>query len=246
MNVRGAHSGISSPDTLLTRVRKRAVLVFAENLGLDLARRRLPRAAERLLSGHGAAARLNGADVHLFTTGGSAASAQPRVHAQTGATFSARLENATATLRDLGYDEIVMIGRDCPQLCERDIRVAFAQLNRKRLVLGPDHRGGCYLIAFRAIDYALLEGIRWRQNTDCAQLRDRCAAADVSLLAVKQDLDSWADLRLLARGGDWAARIASRLVSFVSEFAQARGYFVDLAAGRVRVRGQMPPPALVG
>jgi hypothetical protein len=83
-------------------VTKRAVLVFADNLGVDLARRHLPSAAERLLCGHDAAARLNGADVHLFTTGAAASRSGARVHAQAGATFAARLENATRTLAALG------------------------------------------------------------------------------------------------------------------------------------------------
>lgn len=238
-------------------VSKRAVLIFACNLGADLARRRLPRIAERLLSGHRAAARMSDADVHLFTTGVNASDNErpPHVHAQRGATFAERLENATACLAALGYDEIVMIGRDCPELCERDIRTAFAELRRHRLVLGPDHRGGCYLIAFRAADRGLLQDVQWRQNTDCAQLVARVEGSfagdggiipplQVALLAVKQDLDSWADVRLLARSADWAGRIAAYLLTFVGLLAQMRGPFVDLAARAVRVRGQMPPPNL--
>lgn len=243
-------AGIRSPDSPLNAVGKRAVLIFADNLGTDLARRRLPPAAERLLSGDRAAKRLNGADVHLFTTGITDAGTeqQPRVHAQSGATFAERLENATATLTSLGYDEIVMIGRDCPELCERDIRIAFAQLARKRLVLGPDHRGGCYLIAFRAADCALLQRISWRQNTDCAQLRARCTEGDVLLLTAKHDLDSWADVRALARSsGDAIARCARFLLNLISAApAESATPFVDLAWQFVRVRGQMPPPVLVG
>ena len=232
-------------------VSKRAVLIFAENLGADLARRRLPRVAERLLSGHRAAAQLSGADVHLFTTGVTTSGNEhaARVHAQTGATFAERLENATATLAALGYDEIVMIGRDCPELCAHDIRTAFAQLAHKRLVLGPDHRGGCYLIGFRASDCALLHGIRWRRNTDCAELRDRCAAGDVLLLTTKHDVDSWADVLSLARSnsGDALTRCARFLLKLISAApAKSATTFVDLARHFVRVRGQMPPPVLVG
>ena len=250
-------------------VSKRAVLIFAENLGADLARRRLPRVAERLLSGHRAAAQLSGADVHLFTTGVTTSGNEhaARVHAQTGATFAERLENATATLAALGYDEIVMIGRDCPELCARDIRTAFAQLAHKRLVLGPDHRGGCYLIGFRASDCALLHGIRWRRNTDCAQLLARVEGwcpqllahaqgrnggiippLQVALLAVKRDVDSWADVQSIARSsGDALTRCARFLLKLISAApADPATSFVDLARQFVRVRGQMPPPVLVG
>ena len=48
------------------------------------------------------------------------------------------------------------MGRDCPGLGALDIERAFAELTSKKLVLGPDHRGGCYLIAFRIADRMVL------------------------------------------------------------------------------------------
>ena len=136
---------------------------------------------------------------------------------------------------------IVAIGRDCPMLVANDLEIAFSQLRDKRLVLGPDHRGGCYLIGFRGADAGLLRGIRWNRNTDCAQLRARCHSSDVSLLAVKIDLDSWADIRLLARAGH---QLAELCCNFLQHAQVPYNCFVDLSAQALRVRGQMPPPAL--
>lgn len=218
----------------------------------------MPQAAGQLFFGHGAAKRLHGSDVHLFTTASQQASdGCGRIHAQSGDTFAERLDHAVETVAALGYAEIVVIGRDCPELRAEDIGTAFDRLADNRLVLGPDHRGGCYLIALRASDRALLRGIRWRQNTDCAQLVARVEESfadrnggiipplQVAFLAVKRDLDSWADLCLLTRSADWAGRIAACLLGVVvGHLAQMRGPFVDLAARAVRARGQMPPPAL--
>lgn len=224
---------------------RRALLIFADQLGADLAKRRLPSKAQALFRTALAGTNLGDAEVHLFTSHVSATSGA-HVHRQVGATFSERLENAVESLARLGFDEIVMIGRDCPSLRADDIALAFEQLREKRLVLGPDHRGGCYLLAFRAADRALLRGILWKQNTDCAELRARCDEAEVLLLAVKHDLDSWADLRLLAHVGDAAGRLAASLVELLHATAGELIHFVDLAAQAVRVRGQMPPPALIG
>jgi glycosyltransferase A (GT-A) superfamily protein (DUF2064 family) len=67
-------------------------------------------------------------------------------------------------------------------------------------VLGPDHRGGCWLIAFHARDRAsLLNGIHWQQNIDFAELASRIAPGQLLTLEVKIDLDRWQDARLLAR-----------------------------------------------
>src|SRR5207237_4436770 len=103
----------------------------------------------------------------------------------------------------------------CPTLRTLDIEHAFGKLESKKLVLGPDHRGGCYLIAFRLRDRDLLCGVRWKRHTDCAQLRDRCVSSEVCLLSVKHDLDCWADIRLFACGGDALAQLAAFLFRVV-------------------------------
>jgi len=222
---------------------RRALLIFADEAKLDLSRRGLPAGALPLLQfpslRHEPAVT---ADIHVFNSAPACSRDAARFHRQRGADFAERFENAIETLSALGYDEIVAIGRDCPTLCTGDIAQAFEELSERQLVLGPDHRGGCYLIAFRARDRALLRNIRWNRNTDCAQLRARCNEDGVFLLPIKHDLDSWSDLRLLARGSDWIAELASSLFRIVFAAGGIARFFVDLARHFVRVRGQMPPP----
>lgn len=184
-------------------------------------------------------------DVHLFTSAGNTDFAGPRVHRQSGRGFAERFENAIEAVAQLGYDEVVAVGSDCPGLRARDIERAFAELASKKLVLGPDHRGGCYLIAFRAADRALLRDVRWKRNTDCAELLQRAGAANAVLLPVKHDLDSWSDVRIFARTGELFARLASFLLGLFSPSHRQIAPIVSLAAQRMRVRQQMPPPALV-
>jgi hypothetical protein len=225
-------------------VPRRAVLIFAHAEPIDLAKRAFPSKARRLLQLPSLDPLPFDVDVHLFTAGRiSAAPATPRVHQQNGRSFGERLENAVEKIHQLGYEEVVTIGRDCPSLCARDIERAFAELESKRLVLGPDHRGGCYLIAFRSRDRAVLRGVRWKQNTDCAELRRRWRSSEVCLLPLKHDLDSWADVRLFARHGDPLALFAAFLLRFIGGLNNAVAQFVDLAQQRIRVRQQMPPPA---
>lgn len=166
----------------------------------------------------------------------------PRMHRQVGRNFATRFENAIETLAQLNYDEIVAIGRDCPGLQASDIEHAFAELAENKLVLGPDHRGGCYLIAFRSADREVLRGVRWKQNTDCAQLCKRCGEERLFLLPVKQDLDSWADVRIFARGDDPLARLAAFLLEVIGGSCARLLHFVSLASQKIRVRQQMPPP----
>jgi hypothetical protein len=225
-------------------VPRRAVLIFAEKVHVDLARRSFPMAARPLLNLPAFGPEFSPEiDVHLFTSAGEASLADPNIHRQSGLGFSARFENAIETIAQLGYDEVVAVGRDCPALRGVDIERAFAKLKSSKLVLGPDHRGGCYLIAFRSADRALLRAVRWKRNTDCAQLRQRGGAAHVVLLAVKHDLDSWSDLRIFAPADDALARLAAFLLGCVATAGDRARLFVSVASRHIRIRQQMPPPA---
>ncbi len=224
---------------------RRAVLIFALAEQIDLARRAFPATARRLLQLPTLDSELLAdVDVHLFTSGRIPASRlKSGIHQQNGRSFAERLENAVEKIHELGYDKIVTIGRDCPTLCARDIERAFAELSSSKLVLGPDHRGGCYLIAFRSAERALLRDVRWNQNTDCALLSSRCGTSEIFLLPVKHDLDSWADVRIFARSGGALARLASFLLALIGVPSTPIARLVSIASQRMRVRQQMPPPA---
>lgn len=220
---------------------RRALLIFADRAELDLARRKLPGAARPLLrTGTRQMTQDLGVDVHVFGAGDAASGAYS--HPQIGSGFKERFEHAIESLVELGYEEIVAIGRDCPALSAADVAQAFARLSDSRLVLGPDHRGGCYLIGFRAGDRALLHGVRWNRNTDCAELTSR--ASDVFLLPEKHDIDSWADLRLAASADDDIARLVAFLFRSISVGRRQLFLFVHASARFVRLHNQLPPPRL--
>jgi glycosyltransferase A (GT-A) superfamily protein (DUF2064 family) len=225
-------------------VPRRAVLIFAEQAHVDLARRSFPLAASPLLNLPAFGSEFSAAiDVHLFTSGREESVADLSIHRQVGRTFAARFEHAIETVARLGYDEVVAIGRDCPGLRALDIEQAFAELTSRKLVLGPDHRGGCYLIAFRSADRGFLRDVRWKRNTDCAQLLQRAGAGQVFLLPVKHDLDSWSDLRIFARADGPLARLAAFLLNSVSPVGDRARRFVSVASRQIRISQQMPPPA---
>ena len=233
-------TGISGVVTSQKRVNRQAVLIFADPSGFDLARRRLPRFLRPLFSWRRLQPAPLDADFHLFTSGELKTPAGVQCHAQQGATFAERLEAAVAKLSAFGYSEIVIVGSDCPSLTTADVATAFASLSTKRLVLGPDHRGGCYLIGLRADDRALLRDVQWNRNRDYDQLQRRIPGEALHSLAVKMDIDSWADVQLLARAGDRLAELCVRLSSTARTIYRC---FVDLSAHAWRVLGQRPPPA---
>ena len=226
---------------------KQAVLVFARAISLDLRQRgwagRFRRLLEipRFLS-------LQDADLHIFTSGTSRRSFQDRfpsatVHPQSGSSFSESLEAAVRELAELGYGKIVIVGRDCPELNPGDVQTAFEELDRKRLVLGPDHRGGLYLIGLNHFDQDLIRNVLWQRNSDFGDMASRVPAEDSFILPVRQDLDSTEDLRRLSVESGPIARLARGLLG-----AGGSTSFKVTSLPRLRqrprevLRWQLPPP----
>jgi glycosyltransferase A (GT-A) superfamily protein (DUF2064 family) len=193
---------------------QRALLIFADSAHTDCQRRGWPSTFRILLETHALGfEEQTGCDVHVFTSRDSHRVVPPSwcVHNQAGASFGQRLEHAIEHLAGIGYQEIVIVGSDCPDLAEGDVVHAFELLRQHRLVLGPDHRGGCYLIAIHSNDQRKLHGIRWQRNTDFRQILDRFGNQDVCRLSVKIDLDSLSDVWLLARSPSQWSGVAKRL-----------------------------------
>lgn len=138
-------------------------------------------------------------DVDLVVVGDPGAVRLPagsRVLPQRGSSFAARLENAFADVRALGYDEIVAVGTDALVLDVGRLAAAFEALRSRPLALGPARDGGVYLLGLRGDAAGLLRGIPWQTGRVFAALLERCPGAAVlpeSLL----DVDGRADLPAL-------------------------------------------------
>ena len=226
----------------------RAVLIFADSLKLDLVRRRWPEHFQRLLRlPISSWKRLpKKADLHLFTRSATSCAlehaSELEIHLQPQRPFAKNLEAALQELYERGYEDTVIIGRDCPELEEDDLLEAFDQLGSCRLVVGPDHKGGVYLIGLHLKERQLLSNIVWRQDTDCRQLIDKAGTEATWLLPVKQDLDSLADILLLSRLGTRLKELATLLLATLTQLfcEKTIPVFEDQVE---RTSWQLPPPA---
>lgn len=117
---------------------------------------------------------------------------------QVGRTFGERLAAAVAHGFSLGYEQLVVIGNDCPALGPQQLRQAVQALETAEAVLGPATDGGIYLIAvkresFDAATWALLP---W-QTSQLGKALAACIArtgATVHALGPLADIDTAHDL----------------------------------------------------
>lgn len=104
---------------------------------------------------------------------------------------------------DQGYEGLIVVGNDCPQLSAALLRRAVALLPEVGAVLGPATDGGVYLlgVARTHFDAAAWVGLPWQTpllGTALAQ-QLRAAGAAVAQLAPLSDVDDAQDLARVLR-----------------------------------------------
>ena len=124
---------------------------------------------------------------------------------QCGNSFQERLGKAMQSLFDRGFESLVVIGNDSPDLRAATLQKAATAVSVKRAVLGPAADGGTYLIGMHRsqFDYDAFLKFPWRQahlfRTMSRWLEKRCGA-NLLVLDCHMDMDSLEDLK------NWSAR----------------------------------------
>jgi len=96
-----------------------------------------------------------------------------------------------------GYQNIVLVGADCPTIDSSLLDEGFAALASHNLVLGPTVDGGYYLIGLNEMYPSLFAGIDWGMNQVLAQTMAIGHDLNPELLVTLHDVDSPEDLMAL-------------------------------------------------
>jgi uncharacterized protein len=107
-----------------------------------------------------------------------------------------RLQRQLARAFSQGWQQVVLVGSDLPQLAPTDLHAAFAALAAAPLVLGPAVDGGYWLVGLRTPAAGLFCGIDWGTASvlDQTLARARQLQLPAALLRQQADLDRPLDL----------------------------------------------------
>ena len=124
--------------------------------------------------------------------------------AQQGETFGARLLHAVSTVRAAGYERVVMLGTDTPELTSADLDAAV-EADSDIAVVGPSLDGGFYLLSIPSHSAQdILADLPWRTPAVVPALTRALSTAGLALrwLSNRRDVDVARDvtgLRTLLR-----------------------------------------------
>jgi len=115
---------------------------------------------------------------------------------QEGEDLGERMKNAFQHGFDQGYDNIVLIGSDLPNITKEIIDTGFNALSENNIVFGPAHDGGYYLIGMSEMNTTVFENKPWSQSVllDVTLQELSEQKVPVSLLESLNDIDTFEDL----------------------------------------------------
>lgn len=120
---------------------------------------------------------------------------------QRGDGFGERLLASAQDILTLGYGSVCLIDSDSPTVPASAFVQAVEALAKPgdRVVLGPSHDGGYYLIGLKQAHPEPFERITWSTGSVCAETVERCheAGLEVILLPTWYDVDDAQTLALL-------------------------------------------------
>ncbi|MBK0383837.1 DUF2064 domain-containing protein [Pedobacter sp. SD-b] len=111
-----------------------------------------------------------------------------------------RLNGAVAQIFASGFEQIIVVGDDTPELSIQQILQADQALKNGNICIGPAKDGGTYLMAFSRSDFqkGILQNLTWHNANFRDELLENIASAhlDYELLAPLEDLDTASDLSI--------------------------------------------------
>jgi 2-phospho-L-lactate guanylyltransferase (CobY/MobA/RfbA family) len=117
---------------------------------------------------------------------------------QRGSDFGSKLSNAIEDVFSMGYDSVIVLGNDCPELNQDIIESAYQQLKKEQVVIGPSQSGGIYLLGFKKanFDKTAFQNLPWQsqslQNALLAYFNKN--SKEAVLLPFFRDLNRYEDL----------------------------------------------------
>lgn len=106
---------------------------------------------------------------------------------QTGNSFGEKFSNAIESVFNQGIENVIAIGSDCPRLTAADIQKAYNISSRGNIVLGPDTRGGVYLLGLNKNNFnpQLFQQLPWQTSDLLKAFINYAVAAGATTTALR-------------------------------------------------------------
>ncbi|WP_028891451.1 TIGR04282 family arsenosugar biosynthesis glycosyltransferase [Tenacibaculum sp. 47A_GOM-205m] len=114
---------------------------------------------------------------------------------QEGNDLGERMHNAFQQAFSDGYEKVIIIGSDLPDLTSEHINKAFKKLNSNDVVMGPAEDGGYYLLGMKKLHANIFQHKDWGTSTVRKDTLNDLQNESVHLLETLNDVDVFDDIK---------------------------------------------------
>lgn len=167
---------------------------------------------------------------------------------QIESSFGGKISGAFLRAFDLGYQSVIIVGNDCPDIDQVDWTSIARDLKNGKSVIGPDNRHGAYLIGCNVdqFDAGSISNIRWQSShTEEDLITYFESVSEVEILDRKSDINHISDIANVLQKGAISS-LVRRLLSIIDNLFRTFAYIYNNRNQRKITRyafGLKAPPA---
>lgn len=110
-------------------------------------------------------------------------------HLQSSGSLSEKLTNAFEQVFEEGYERVVMMSPDCPELTGARVKQAFTLLKAKDFVIGPLTDGGYYIIGMNEFHPEVFDGMKFGHDQVWEKTVERIEEMGASYRLLEETFD---------------------------------------------------------
>ncbi len=123
---------------------------------------------------------------------------------QLGETFGERYTNAIQFVYDQGFENVITVGNDTPQLQTSQLIETAKKLEKNPIILGPSKDGGYYMMGLNKSQFNLetFLNLPWQTSQLTKRISRLLAAEKIKIVFLKilADIDSISDVKSVLNG----------------------------------------------
>ncbi len=137
--------------------------------------------------------------------------------------FGKQLSAAIQVVFERGFEKVICIGNDCPALDENRILTAAKKLQTTDTVIGPDNRGGVYLLGISRKDFKpeVFENLAWQSENMLESYIEQADNQSILMLESLSDIHTFHELQTYTTSKyfiDFLIQIIERIASKIQDF----------------------------
>lgn len=149
---------------------------------------------------------------------------------QSGAIFGEKLANAIQETFIKGFEKVIVIGNDCPELKSVHLIEAASQLLRNDFVLGANYNGGAYLIGVTksALNMEEFTTIPWQTTAVFRELKVLSHENTLTILPSFSDCNTADDFKKIISNLSFLDRLQHLILSLFRNSSRINRYEIPV------------------